>query len=103
MESRQDPDVTRRQAVPRRYLPRSLRGQLVLIPTAILMLGLLGTVGAVLLDARDRIAAEITSGMRLGHYLVALAFRDRPMSRARPWRLNDWRKICRGCGTYNSS
>jgi two-component system, NarL family, sensor histidine kinase UhpB len=76
MESRQEPDAASRHAVHTRYWPRSLGGQLVLIPTAILILGLLGTVGAVLLDARARIAAEIASGQQLGHHLVTIALRD---------------------------
>jgi two-component system sensor histidine kinase UhpB len=65
-----------RPVVHARHLPRSLHGQLVLIPTAILLLGLLGTIGVVLLDARDRIAAEITSGMQLGHDLVTTTLRN---------------------------
>ena len=56
--------------------PRSLRGQLVLIPTAALLVGLVATVGIVLLGARTRIATEITSGIQLGDELVATALRN---------------------------
>ncbi len=59
-----------------RRRPSSLRGRLVLIPTAVLLLGLLGTVGVVLLNAKSRIAAEITSGLQLGDDLVATALRN---------------------------
>jgi two-component system sensor histidine kinase UhpB len=47
-----------------------------MIPTAILSLGLLATVGVILQDAQARIAAEITSGMQLGHELVSTALRN---------------------------
>jgi two-component system, NarL family, sensor histidine kinase UhpB len=50
--------------------PRSLHRQLVLIPTAILLAGLVAGVGIVLMDARARIAAEVTSAMELGNELV---------------------------------
>ena len=67
-------------ATPRNILawqwPRSLRGQLALMPTAFLVLGLLATVGGVFLGAKNRIAAEIASGMRLGHDLVEISLRN---------------------------
>ncbi len=59
-----------------RRRPRSLRGQLILIPTAVLFLGLLGTVGLIFSHAQARIAAEISSGMRLGHDLITTALRN---------------------------
>lgn len=55
---------------------QSLRGQLILIPTVMLALGLLGTISVVLLEAQSRITAEITSGMELGHDLAADALHD---------------------------
>jgi two-component system, NarL family, sensor histidine kinase UhpB len=55
---------------PRRKAPRSLRNRLVIIPTVILFVGLVATVGAVLLDARSRITAEVGSAMELGRELV---------------------------------
>lgn len=54
----------------------SLRGQLVLIPTIMLLAGLVATVGTVLLGAHARIAAEVTSAMQLGHELVTTALRN---------------------------
>ena len=54
----------------------SLRRQLVLIPTVVLLAGLVATVGTVLLDAHARIAAEVTSAMQLGHELVTTALRN---------------------------
>lgn len=56
--------------------PRSLRGQLLLVPTAVLLVGLLVVVGTILLGARARIAAEISSGMELGDDLVTTALRN---------------------------
>jgi len=55
---------------------RSLRGQLVLIPTVILFAGLVMIVGTVLLEAHARIAAEVTSAMQLGRELVITALRN---------------------------
>jgi two-component system, NarL family, sensor histidine kinase UhpB len=48
----------------------------VVIPAVMLILGLLGTVGVVLLNAQGRIAAEITSAMELGHDLAASALHN---------------------------
>ena len=56
--------------------PRSLRGQLALIPTVVLFIGLLATVGIVLAGARARITTEITSGIELGDELIATALRN---------------------------
>lgn len=58
------------------HRPRSLRAQLVLIPTAMLIMGLLVAVGVVLLEAQNRIAAEITSSMELGDDLAKSALRN---------------------------
>lgn len=54
----------------------SLRGQLMLIPTALLILGLITTISVVLVEAKGRIAAEITSAMELGHDLAASTLRN---------------------------
>lgn len=59
-----------------RQRTRSLRGQLILIPTMMLLAGLLGTVGMILLEAQNRIASETTSGMELGHDLAKNALRN---------------------------
>jgi two-component system, NarL family, sensor histidine kinase UhpB len=56
--------------------PRSLRAQLVTIPTIILLAGLAATVGTVLLDAQARIAAEIRSAMELGGELVRTSLQN---------------------------
>ena len=56
--------------------PRSLRRQLMLIPTVILLAGLIAVVGTVLLDAHARIAAEVTSAMELGHELALTSLRN---------------------------
>ncbi len=56
--------------------PRSLHRQLVLIPTVILLAGLVAAVGVVLMDARARIAAEVTSAMELGDELVLTSLRN---------------------------
>ncbi len=56
--------------------PRSLAGQLILIPVVALSLGLAGTVGTVLLNAQARIAAEIASSMELTDDLLTTALRD---------------------------
>jgi two-component system, NarL family, sensor histidine kinase UhpB len=56
--------------------PRSLHRQLVLIPTVILLAGLVAAVGIVLMDARGRIAAEVTSAMELGDELVLTSLRN---------------------------
>ena len=55
---------------PRQPRPRSLRNQLVTIPTVILFAGLVAMAGTVLVDARTRIAAEVSSAMELGRELV---------------------------------
>lgn len=60
----------------RTFRARSIRSQLVLIPTVILLVGLLVTIGTVLLDAKGRIAAEVTSAMQLGHDLATTTLRN---------------------------
>jgi two-component system sensor histidine kinase UhpB len=49
---------------------------LVLVPSVLLMLGLLGTVGTIFLHARSRISAEVTSGVQLAHDLAITALRN---------------------------
>jgi len=56
--------------------PRSLRNQLVTIPTVIPFAGLVATVGTVLVDARARIAAEVRSAMELGRELVTTSLHN---------------------------
>jgi two-component system, NarL family, sensor histidine kinase UhpB len=56
--------------------PRSLHGRLVLIPTALLVLGLFGTISIIFLRAQGRIAAEVTSSLQLGHDLATAALRN---------------------------
>jgi two-component system, NarL family, sensor histidine kinase UhpB len=60
----------------RRERLRSLRHQLVMIPSVILLAGLAATIGTVLLDAQARIAAEIRSAMELGRELVATSLHN---------------------------
>ncbi len=59
-----------------RTWPRSLGGQLVMIPVVILFLGLVGMLGTILLNGQAQIAAEITSSMRLAHDLLTTALRN---------------------------
>ncbi len=54
----------------------SLRTRLVLIPAAILFLGLAATIGFIVAGARARVLAEVDSGMRLGRILIHDALRD---------------------------
>ncbi|MGA9867452.1 MAG: histidine kinase, partial [Acetobacteraceae bacterium] len=54
----------------------SLRTRLVLIPTAILFIGMAATIGFILTGARPRVQAEVNSGMRLGRLLIQDALRD---------------------------
>lgn len=63
-------------AAKRRLWPRSLHGRLVLIPSALLMLGLLGTIGIIFLHAKSRISAEVTSSVQLAHDLAITALGD---------------------------
>jgi two-component system sensor histidine kinase UhpB len=51
----------------------SLRLRLVLIPSAILVLGLAATIGYELAGAAGRVRAEVSSGMRFGRILVGAA------------------------------
>ncbi len=60
----------RSSTTPMQERPRSLRNQLVTIPTVILFAGLVAIVGTVLADAQARIAAEVRSAMELGRELV---------------------------------
>lgn len=54
----------------------SLRTRLVLIPAAIVFLGLAATIGFIVAGARARVEAEVDSGMRLGRLLIHDALRD---------------------------
>jgi two-component system sensor histidine kinase UhpB len=56
--------------------PVSLRGQIVLIPTTLLFIGLIGMIGIVMLHAHARIATEIASGVQSGSDLVTAELRD---------------------------
>jgi len=76
MESSQRREGGKESAAPGQSRPRSLRRQLMLIPTFILLAGLIAVVGTVLLDAQARIAAEVTSAMQLGHELVLTSLRN---------------------------
>jgi two-component system, NarL family, sensor histidine kinase UhpB len=58
------------------FWPRSLHGRLVLIPSALLLLGLLGTIGVIFSQATGRIDAEVTSSVQLGHDLAVTALRN---------------------------
>ena len=55
---------------------RSLRGQLVLVPTTIMVIGFIAMAGVVVLQAHARIAAEMRSSMELARDLVAIATHD---------------------------
>ena len=76
VEIRWNPEMADQSDMRVQRRPRSLRAQLVLIPTAMLILGLLGAVGVVLLEAHNRIAAEIASSMELGDDLARSALRN---------------------------
>ena len=58
------------------FWPRSLHGRLVLIPSTLLMLGLLGTIGIIFLHAKSRISAEVTSSVQLAHDLAVTALHN---------------------------
>ena len=69
-------DATDQSNARKRPWPRSLHGRLVLIPTALLLLGLVATIGIIFLHAQSRIAAEVTSSVRLGHDPATAALRN---------------------------
>ena len=56
--------------------PRSLYGRLMLVPAVLLAIGLLCTIGVVLLHAKSRVAAEVSSGLLLGHDVATAALRN---------------------------
>ncbi|MBV8524530.1 MAG: HAMP domain-containing protein, partial [Acetobacteraceae bacterium] len=56
--------------------PQSLRRQLILIPTFILLAGLVAAIATVVMDAHARIAAEVSSATQLGHDLVLAALHN---------------------------
>jgi len=60
----------------RTFWPRSLHGRLILIPSSLLILGLLGTVGIIVLHAKNRIGTEVTSSVQLAHDLAVAALRN---------------------------
>lgn len=70
------PQARTERAARGRVWPRSLHGRLVLIPSALLMLGLLGTIGVILLHATSRISAEVTSSVQLAHDLAITALHN---------------------------
>jgi two-component system, NarL family, sensor histidine kinase UhpB len=53
--------------------PASLRARLILIPPVFLLLGIVAAIGAALVDAPDRVAAETASGLEIGGQLIAYA------------------------------
>lgn len=59
---------------------RSLRGRLILVPTAIMMIGFVTLAGVVILQAHARIAAETGSSMALGRDLISIATLDASLS-----------------------
>lgn len=76
MQSERDRRARMRSVAAGRLWPRSLHGRLVLIPSALLLLGLIGTVGTIFLHARSRISAEVASSVQLAHDLAVTALRN---------------------------
>lgn len=81
--ARKGPMTSKRTTQPRvgaaargRLWPRSLHGRLVLVPSALLIIGLLGTTGIIFLNAKRRISAEVTSSVQLAHDLAITALRN---------------------------
>src|ERR1700741_3602743 len=60
----------------RRLWPRSLHGRLVLIPSALLVVGLLCSITFIFLHAKSRIATEVTSSVQLAQGLATTALRN---------------------------
>jgi hypothetical protein len=56
-----------------RLWPQSLHDRLVVIPSTVLTLGLLGTTGIIFLHARSRISVEVMSSVQLAHELAITA------------------------------
>ncbi len=54
----------------------SLRTRLILIPPVFLFLGIIVAIGATLIDAPDRVAAETASGLTIGGHLITYALDD---------------------------
>ncbi len=54
----------------------SLRTRLILIPPVFLLLGIVAAIGATLIDAPDRVAAETASGLTIGANLITYALED---------------------------
>jgi two-component system sensor histidine kinase UhpB len=54
----------------------SLRTRLVLIPPVFLLLGIVVAIGATLINAPDRVAAETASGLTIGGHLISYALDD---------------------------
>ena len=53
----------------------SLRTRLILIPPVFLLLGIVVAIGATLINAPDRVAAETASGLTIGGHLISLCAR----------------------------
>jgi two-component system, NarL family, sensor histidine kinase UhpB len=58
----------------------SLRARLILIPPIFLLLGIIVAVGATLIDAPNRVAVEIASGLTIGGHLIDYALEDIKLS-----------------------
>ena len=54
----------------------SLRARLILIPPIFLLLGIIVAIGATLIDAPNRVALEIASGVTIGGHLIGYALDD---------------------------
>src|SRR5580698_2309738 len=54
----------------------SLRTRLILIPPVFLLLGIVVAIGATLINAPDRVAAETASGLTIGGHLISYALDD---------------------------
>ncbi len=76
MASKRKPQARTEPVAKGRFWPRSLHGRLVLIPSALLVLGLLGTIGVILLHAKSRISAEVTSSVQIAHDLAITALHN---------------------------
>jgi len=62
--------------MPHETMKNSMRMRLILIPSGILLLGIIAAVVVTLSDARARIASEVESGFNLGDHLIAYALDD---------------------------
>jgi two-component system sensor histidine kinase UhpB len=62
--------------MPHETMKNSMRMRLILIPSGILLLGIVAAVAVALADAKARIASEIDSGVNLGGHLIGYALDD---------------------------